>query len=109
MLPYALLHLSGYALPLEELGRFRKTTVSPRLLAILAYEELAVFEFGVAVEFFVRRRAELGVPWYRTVVVPAEARRRLRGMGGVSIEPNASHAMLARARTIKPVASPHLL
>ncbi len=40
------------------------TADPPRKVAILAYDSLCAFEFGIAVEIFSLERPELEVPWY---------------------------------------------
>lgn len=72
---------------------------SPGLLAILAYDGLCTFEYAIAVEVFALVRPGLGVPWYRTVIVSADE-KKIRGLGGVVIEPSGGLATLAKARTI---------
>ena len=45
--------------------------MSPRAapaVAIVAYDRLCTFEFGIAVEVFGLPRPELAVPWYRGAV-----------------------------------------
>jgi AraC family transcriptional activator FtrA len=71
----------------------------PGRLCILAYRDLHVFEYAIAVEVFALRRPNLGVDWYSTDVVAAES-GRFRGIGGVEIKPTAPFAALAEARTI---------
>ena len=53
-------------------------------MAILAYDGLCTFEFGVAVELFSLPRPELQVPWYVTDVVGIES-GPLRAAGGISV------------------------
>ena len=57
---------------------------TPRV-AVLAYDQLCTFEYGIAVELFVLPRPDLGVPWYRTTIVNAYAPRPARGQGGVMV------------------------
>jgi AraC family transcriptional regulator, transcriptional activator FtrA len=72
---------------------------SPGLVAVLAYDGLCTFEFGVAVEVFGLARPEFDFPWYRFVVVAAE-RRRARAIGGIVVEADATIEVLRKARTI---------
>ena len=71
----------------------------PGIAAILAYDGLATFEYGIAWELFGLERPELDVPWYDCRVVSIEG-RRVRGGGGVIVEANAGIELLRRARTI---------
>ena len=48
---------------------------APRV-AVLAYDQLCTFEYGIAVELFVLPRPDLGVPWYRTTIVNADVDTR---------------------------------
>jgi AraC family transcriptional activator FtrA len=57
----------------------------PPLVAILAYENLSLFEFGCAVGLFAPVRPELQVEWYRSAVCAAES-GALKALGGVRIE-----------------------
>jgi AraC family transcriptional activator FtrA len=61
------------------------------LVAVLAYDGLCTFEFGVAVEVFGLARPELGADWYRFRVVaerpgPMEAAGGIRVSGDVGLE-----------------------
>lgn len=71
----------------------------PGLVAVLAYDGLCTFEFGIAVEIFGLARPEFDFPWYRFAVVAAEG-RRARAIGGIVVEARAGLATLSRARTI---------
>ncbi len=55
----------------------------PRL-AILAYDGLCTFEFGVAVELFALPRPELDVPWFRSRTVAVDD-GPLRAVGGLTV------------------------
>ncbi|MFT4198493.1 MAG: transcriptional regulator FtrA [Pseudoxanthomonas sp.] len=60
--------------------------VSPApLVAILAYDQIGLFEFGCAVGMFAPVRPELEVDWYRSGVCACEP-GPLRALGGISIE-----------------------
>ena len=69
------------------------------LVVALAYDNLATFEFGCAVEMFSLARPELGVDWYRFAVC-AERKGLLRAAGGISVHVPHGLAMLGRADTI---------
>ena len=71
---------------------------APRV-AVLAYDQLCTFEYGIAVELFVLPRPDLGVPWYRTTIVNADAPRPARGLGGVVVR-GAGLAAIDRADLI---------
>jgi len=67
-------------------------------VALLAYDGLAPFEFGIMVELFGLPRPEFDV-WYRLCVAGLE-KRPLRAMGGLLIEVPYSLNILDRAGTI---------
>jgi AraC family transcriptional activator FtrA len=71
----------------------------PGIAAILAYDGLCTFEYGIAVEIFGLDRPELGVPWYDCRIVGVDG-PRARGNGGVVVHADAGLPLLARARTI---------
>ncbi|BAM92857.1 putative helix-turn-helix, AraC-type transcriptional regulator [Bradyrhizobium oligotrophicum S58] len=71
----------------------------PGLVAVIAYDGLCTFEFGIAVEVFGLPRPEFDFSWYQFTVVAAEGRRS-RAIGGVVIEAGASLARLKAASTI---------
>jgi AraC family transcriptional activator FtrA len=77
----------------------KPTKQSPGLVAVLAYDRLCTFEFGIAVEIFGLPRPEFDFPWYQFAVVSAE-KRRVRAVGGIVVEADATLDMLARASTI---------
>lgn len=68
-------------------------------LVILAYRNLHVFEYSIAVEVFALQRPNLGVTWYDTQIVAAES-GRIQGVGGVEIQPTAPFAAIDAAHTI---------
>jgi AraC family transcriptional regulator, transcriptional activator FtrA len=72
---------------------------SAGLVAVLAYDGLCTFEFGIAVEVFGLPRPEFDFPWYRFVVVAAEG-RRVHATGGIVIEADARLNRLDEASTI---------
>jgi AraC family transcriptional activator FtrA len=75
------------------------TAGDPGLVVVLAYDGLALFEFGIATELFGLTRPELGVPWYRFKVASADG-APCRAMGGLEIAVRDGLASLRRARTV---------
>ncbi len=71
----------------------------PGLVVVLAYDGLALFEFGIATELFGLPRPELGVPWYRFKVASVDG-APCRALGGLQIAARDSLASLRQARTI---------
>ena len=71
----------------------------PGLVAILAYDGLCTFEFGIAVEIFGLPRPEFDFPWYRHCIVGVDA-GPMRAMGGIQVLADAGLEGLAEARTI---------
>lgn len=63
-------------------------TAAP-LVAILAYQQLGLFEFGCAVGLFAPQRPELDVEWYRSVVCACEP-GALKTLGGCLLQPPAT-------------------
>ena len=59
-------------------------TASPGLVAVIAYDGLCTFEFGIAVEVFGLPRPEFDFTWYDFRVVSAD-RARLRAAGGIVV------------------------
>lgn len=74
-------------------------SLNRRRVALVAYDRLATFEFGIAVEIFGLRRPELGVPWYRMQVCAIEP-GPIRARGGIVIGATAGLAALRHAGTI---------
>ncbi|MEO1060168.1 MAG: transcriptional regulator FtrA [Actinomycetota bacterium] len=70
----------------------------PLDVAVVAYDGLCTFEFGIAIELFALPRPELG-GWYRTTVV-AESIGPLAATGGVSVVPGAGLDALGEAGTV---------
>ena len=70
-----------------------------RDVAVLAYDGLGIFEFGIAVEIFGLPRPEFGRDWYRFSVCSLE-RGPLRTTAGVSVKATHGLSRLARAGTI---------
>lgn len=58
---------------------------SAPLVAILAYQQLGLFEFGCAVGLFAPVRPELEVEWYRSAVCACEP-GPLRALGGLQVQ-----------------------
>ncbi|BCG25641.1 transcriptional regulator FtrA [Pseudomonas tohonis] len=71
----------------------------PGLVAILAYDGLCTFEFGIAVEVFGLPRPEFDFPWYRHCIVGLDD-GPMRAMGGIQVLADAGLERLAEARTI---------
>lgn len=71
----------------------------PGLVAILAYDGLCTFEFGIAVEIFGLPRPEFDFPWYRHRIVGLDE-GPMRAMGGIQVLADAGLEALAEARTI---------
>jgi AraC family transcriptional activator FtrA len=70
-----------------------------REVAVLAYDGLGTFEFGIAVEIFGLPRPELGPDWYRFSVCSLK-RGPVRATAGVSVTATHGLSRLARAGTI---------
>lgn len=71
----------------------------PGLVAILAYDGLCTFEFGIAVEIFGLPRPEFDFSWYRHCIVGLDD-GPMRAMGGIQVLADAGLERLAEARTI---------
>ena len=82
-----------------KLDRSKPLLPSAGLVAVLAYDGLCTFEFGIAVEVFGLPRPEFDFPWYQFAVVAAEG-RRARATGGIVIEADARLNRLNEASTI---------
>lgn len=74
-------------------------TAGPGLVAVIAYDGLCTFEFGIAVEVFGLPRPEFDFTWYDFRVVSADG-SRLRAVGGIFVEAAPDLSILKRARTI---------
>ena len=72
---------------------------SPGLVAILAYDGLCTFEFGIAVEIFGLTRPEFDFPWYEHCIVAVD-QGPMRAMGGIHVLADGGLELLAQARTI---------
>src|SRR5580700_1941800 len=75
------------------------TATSGPLVAVLVYDGLCTFEFGVAYEVFGLPRPEMGSNWYRYATCAIEA-GPLRAAGGLLVEPGAGLDLLADADLI---------
>lgn len=74
-------------------------SLSGPLVAVLAYDGLCTFEFGVAYEVFGLPRPELGAAWYRYSVCGTED-GPMRAAGGLTVVPDAGLAILDHADLI---------
>jgi AraC family transcriptional regulator, transcriptional activator FtrA len=70
-----------------------------RRVAAVAYDRLSIFELGIVIEVFARRRPELKVDWYDFRVCALD-RGPLRATGGVAIQPHGGLGGLRDAGTI---------
>lgn len=77
----------------------RSRFTDPGLVAVIAYDGLCTFEFGIGVEVFGLPRPEFDFPWYSFAVVSAE-KRRVRASGRIVIETDGTLGLLDQARTI---------
>lgn len=71
----------------------------PNLVAILAYDGLCTFEFGIAVEIFGLARPEFEFPWYEHAIAAVD-QGPMRAMGGIQVLADGGLELLAEARTI---------
>ncbi|MGL4406075.1 MAG: transcriptional regulator FtrA [Notoacmeibacter sp.] len=74
-------------------------TFHPGLVAVIAYDGLCTFEFGIAVEVFGLARPEFDFPWYSFEVVAVES-KRCRALGGIVVEADGSLERLVDAQTV---------
>jgi AraC family transcriptional activator FtrA len=72
---------------------------TPGLVAILAYDGLCTFEFGIAVEIFGLTRPEFDFPWYAHRIVAVD-QGPMRAMGGIQVLADGGMELLEDARTI---------
>ncbi|MDI2595107.1 transcriptional regulator FtrA [Pseudomonas sp. 681] len=72
---------------------------TPGLVAILAYDGLCTFEFGIAVEIFGLARPEFDFPWYEHRIVAVD-QGPMRAMGGIQVLADGGMELLDSARTI---------
>src|SRR6185312_7380127 len=75
--------------------------IEPRqhLVAVVAYEGLGTFEYGIAAEIFGQNRPDVGSNWYRLITVAVTA-GPLRAIGGIWFEADFSIDALEVADTI---------
>ncbi|MGY2286416.1 transcriptional regulator FtrA [Pseudomonas gingeri] len=73
--------------------------VFPGLVAILAYDGLCTFEFGIAVEIFGLPRPEFDFPWYQHRIVGVDP-GPMRAMGGIQVLADGGLETLEDARTL---------
>ncbi|MFJ3117680.1 transcriptional regulator FtrA [Pseudomonas protegens] len=71
----------------------------PGLVAILAYDGLCTFEFGIAVEIFGLARPEFDFPWYRQTIAAVDP-GPMRALGGIQVLADGGLELLEQARTI---------
>lgn len=69
------------------------------LVAVLVYDGLCTFEYGIAVEVFGLPRPEMGPDWYRFVTCAVEP-GPMRAVGGLRVEADAGLEVLKDAGTI---------
>ena len=72
---------------------------TPGLVAILAYDGLCTFEFGIAIELFALPRPEFDVAWYRHCVVAIDP-GPMRAMGGFTVTTDAGLEALDEAQIV---------
>jgi AraC family transcriptional activator FtrA len=72
---------------------------TPGLVAILAYDGLCTFEFGIAVEIFGLARPEFEFPWYSHQIAAVDP-GPMRAMGGIQVLADGGLELLEQARTI---------
>ncbi|WCM53687.1 transcriptional regulator FtrA [Pseudomonas sp. WJP1] len=72
---------------------------SPGLVAILAYDGLCTFEFGIAVEIFGLARPEFDFPWYSHQIAAVD-QGPMRAMGGIRVLADGGLELLQQARTV---------
>ncbi|KIP89698.1 MULTISPECIES: transcriptional regulator FtrA [Pseudomonas] len=72
---------------------------APGLVAVLAYDGLCTFEFGIAVEIFGLPRPEFDFAWYRHCIVAVD-NGPMRALGGIQVTADAGLEALNTARTI---------
>jgi AraC family transcriptional regulator, transcriptional activator FtrA len=74
-------------------------TLRNRRVAVLAYDRLSTFEFGIAVEIFGLPRPELNLDWYQFRVCSLDP-GPLKATGGIMVQPPAGVRALRGAGTI---------
>jgi AraC family transcriptional activator FtrA len=91
--------LAGMPTIVEIMPNRSSAPTSGPLVAVLAYDGLCTFEFGVAYEVFGLPRPEMGRGWYRYAVCGIEP-GPLRAAGGLTVTVDAGLAVLRRADLI---------
>jgi AraC family transcriptional activator FtrA len=76
----------------------KSDNATPPLVCILTYNNLCIFEFGIALEVFALPRPELP-QWYDYRVIATES-GEINGMGGVSIDASHDLSLLKQATLI---------
>lgn len=76
----------------------RRRPQSPLVVAV-AYDQLGLFEFGIAMEIFGLPRPEVGPNWYRFAVAAAEP-GPLRALSGVRLHVDGGLELLDQADTV---------
>ena len=71
----------------------------PGTVAILAYDGLCTFEFGIAVEIFGLARPEFDFPWYEHAIAAVDP-GPMRATGGIQVLADGGMELLENARTI---------
>lgn len=71
----------------------------PGLVAVVAYDGLCPFEFGIAAEIFGLERSEFSFPWYRFAVAGVEP-GPYRALGGLTVNADGRLELLGEASTI---------
>jgi len=77
----------------------RRPVPQTPLVVVLAYDQLGLFEFGIATEIFGLPRPEVGPNWYRFAVAAAEP-GDLRALGVRSLRVDGGLELLQQAHTI---------
>ncbi len=86
-------------LPSKHLQHLQHLQQVPGLVAVITYEGLCTFEFGIAVEVFGLARPEFEFPWYQFAVAAVED-RCVRAIGGITVEADGDLSLLSQAQTI---------
>jgi AraC family transcriptional regulator, transcriptional activator FtrA len=77
----------------------KSTGTNKNSVAILTYDGLCTFEFGIAVEVFALPRPEFDFPWYSCVIVSGE-NKRVKATGGIMVEADHGLDKLSKVNTI---------
>ena len=80
-------------------GSFPPMSYQPGLVAILAYDGLCTFEFGIAVEIFGLPRPEFDFPWYKHRIVSVDP-SPVKASQGIQVVSNYGVDSLVEAETI---------